>query len=134
MKFREYLEMRDLLVETSSGFEVTAGQVVEFIRECGPMTKVDLSGANITGRFILHDIMLDELDADNCNFEDGLEIRNCEFNNFLSFQGAYVLKRFLLAGISVGGSLILPQNIRDLQKEEFVVIGLDVAHLIMSNP
>ncbi len=127
LNLKEYLEVRGLLRENSSGFEVTAGQVVEFIRELGAMSDVNLSGANIIGRLVLRDLLLEDFNGEECNFEDGVEIIHCEFFGSLSFDGAYVLKNWRLENVTVSKDLFHPENFFDLtQTKGYEVIRLNV--------
>lgn len=127
---REYLEELGLVKEGEEGLIATARQVQEYLKTQTD-EKVDLSAVTVSEKLVITDMHFESFNACTCDFNGGIEIKNCTFNEFLNFQGAYVRKLFKLEKVIVGIDLDMPENITELKLPEIDILNLQVKGRIL---
>lgn len=122
---KDYLVGLNLFSEElagEDGITATAQQVLDYLKgqEFGV---VDLSTVTMSERLSITDMEFESFNACTCDFNDGIEIKNCTFKNYLNFQGAYVQELFRLEKVVVGIDLDMPENITILSSNKEINIS-----------
>jgi len=136
MDLRNYLIDQGASIVPGDGYiKATAEQVLAYIADRGQCCKIDLSGVTVTDRLTINGLVFEDFCADNCDFEGGLEITNCEFLNSMNFYGTYIYMKFKLGQVQVEGNLCLPENLRELEAENIQISNLVVkGQIIFQDP
>jgi len=136
MTFREeQLLKAHLPVEVDSvEVDATAEQVLEYLRVHKYMD-ADISGVTVTNSLLIVGMEFKKFIASGSDFHGGIQIKDCQFVDDLSFERAYVSPVFKLENIMVGSDLYLPQNLSHLVEEEIVCSDLRIrGKMIFSTP
>jgi len=125
LSLEEYLAGQGILRDADGDLKATSKQVLEYLKD-REFCSVDLSPVTMSENLSINGLEFEDFHAQNCDFNGGLEIRNCKFTESLYLMTSYVQSLFRLENVEISGDLDMPQNLTELSKEQIEILNIAV--------